>query len=155
MNDSPYPFHLTYTLLLFSKVFFWSWAYIHLPFKFLFIKGSYNFITNRVHQHVCTGCCTFSWSEMGDGVGGGGKKATLLKICFTYPTMIKLGSYTLPKEDQRNILLESHWHQYFSPEFSKFCSIKKYITFWVCKDCLDTYCYNFDDISKNGCSRPC
>ena len=112
MNDSPYPFHLTYTLLLFSKVFFWSWAYIHLPFKFLFIKGSYNFITNRVHQHVCTGCCTFSWSEMGSG-GRGGKKATLLKMCFTYPTMIKLGRYTLPKEDLKNILLESHWHQYF------------------------------------------
>ena len=41
-------------------------------------------------------------------VGGGGKKATLLKMCFTYPTMIKLGRYTLPKEDLKNILLESH-----------------------------------------------
>ena len=25
------------------------------------------------------------------------------KICLTYPTMMKLGSYTLPKEDPKNI----------------------------------------------------
>ena len=33
----------------------------------------------------------------------GDKKAPLPKICHTYPTMMKLGSYTLPKEDPKNI----------------------------------------------------
>ena len=36
--------------------------------------------------------------------GGGGQTDTpLLKICHTYPTMMKLGSYTLPKADPKNI----------------------------------------------------
>ena len=35
--------------------------------------------------------------------GEGPKKASLLKICHTYPTMMKLGSHTLPKEDPKNI----------------------------------------------------
>ena len=36
--------------------------------------------------------------------GWGGAKRTLLpKISHTYPTMMKLGSYTLPKEDPKNI----------------------------------------------------
>ena len=30
-------------------------------------------------------------------------KNDLPKICHTYPTMMKLGSYTLPKEDPKNI----------------------------------------------------
>ena len=34
----------------------------------------------------------------------GTKKAfSLPKICHTYPTMMRLGSYTLPKEDPKNI----------------------------------------------------
>ena len=33
----------------------------------------------------------------------GAKRPPLLKICHTYPTMMKLGSYTLPKEDPKNI----------------------------------------------------
>ena len=33
----------------------------------------------------------------------GGQKGPLSKICHTYPTMMKLGSYTLPKEDPKNI----------------------------------------------------
>ena len=39
------------------------------------------------------------------GWGGGGlgyKKLPLSKICHTYPTLMKLGSYTLPKEDPKN-----------------------------------------------------
>ena len=39
----------------------------------------------------------------GWGGGGGGKKVPLPKICHTYPTLMKLGSYTLPKEDPKNI----------------------------------------------------
>ena len=35
--------------------------------------------------------------------GWGGKKAPLPKICHTYPTIMKLGIYTLPKEDSGNI----------------------------------------------------
>ena len=33
----------------------------------------------------------------------GGQKVPLPKICHTYPTMMKLGSYTLPKEDPKDI----------------------------------------------------
>ena len=34
---------------------------------------------------------------------GGAIKAPFPKICDTYPTMMKPGSYTLPKEDPRNV----------------------------------------------------
>ena len=37
------------------------------------------------------------------GGGGGGKKLPLPKISYTHPTMMKLGSYTLPKKDPKNI----------------------------------------------------
>ena len=33
----------------------------------------------------------------------GGQKGPLSKICCAYPIMMKLGSYTLPKEDPKNI----------------------------------------------------
>ena len=36
------------------------------------------------------------------------KKAPLPKICYTHPTMMKLGSYNLPKEDPKNIWIT--WH---------------------------------------------
>ena len=35
--------------------------------------------------------------------GWGSQKGPLPKICHTYPTMIKLGSYTLPQKDPENI----------------------------------------------------
>ena len=35
--------------------------------------------------------------------GGGAKRSVLPKICHTNPTMMRLGSYTLPKEDPKNI----------------------------------------------------
>ena len=31
------------------------------------------------------------------------KRPPFPKICHTYPTVMKLGSYTLPKEDPKNI----------------------------------------------------
>ena len=34
---------------------------------------------------------------------GWGKGAPLSKICHIYPTMMKLDSYTLPKEDPKNL----------------------------------------------------
>ena len=48
-------------------------------------------LINPIHDGFFRGC-----SRM-----GGGKKAPLPKICHTYPTMMKLGSYTLPKEDPK------------------------------------------------------
>ena len=41
------------------------------------------------------------WEVMGGG--GGQKDPTLPKICHTYPTMMKLDSYTLPMDDAENI----------------------------------------------------
>ena len=35
--------------------------------------------------------------------GGGKKKPPLPKICHTFPAIVKLDSYTLPKEDPKNI----------------------------------------------------
>ena len=35
--------------------------------------------------------------------GGGGKKAPLPKIYHSYTTMMKLGSYALPKEDPKKL----------------------------------------------------
>ena len=75
-------------------------------------------------------------SRMARG-GGWGEKATLPKICHTYPTKIKLGSYTLPKEDPKNmwitrqtpwVLLRAapfHWN---SANFAKKMQIQ--IAFW-------------------------
>ena len=37
------------------------------------------------------------------GKGGGGQKVPLHKICHTYPTMMELGSYTLPEKGPKNI----------------------------------------------------
>ena len=37
------------------------------------------------------------------GCGAGAFLGGLPKICHTYPTTMKLGSYTLPKEDPKNI----------------------------------------------------
>ena len=36
------------------------------------------------------------------------KKTSLTKICHTYPAMMELGSYTLPKEDSKNISHVTH-----------------------------------------------
>ena len=37
----------------------------------------------------------------------GGKKA-LTKICYTYPTVMKLSSYTLAKKDPKNMWIVGH-----------------------------------------------
>ena len=49
---------------------------------------------NHIQEGLFQGC-----SRM----GGGQKGSPLPKICHTYPTVMKLGSYTLPKEDPKNI----------------------------------------------------
>ena len=61
------------------------------------------------------------------GLGG-----PLLKICHTYPIMMKLGIFIpyLKKIQKiyksRDTFFKFCWHQYFLPEISKFCYIKKY-----------------------------
>ena len=54
------------------------------------------------------------------------------KICHMYPTMMKLGSYTLLEKDKKYMNhvaypLSSADMSLFSPEISKFCLMKKYM----------------------------
>ena len=64
--------------------------------------------------------------------GGGQKDPPLSKICNTYPKMMKLDSYTLPKKDPKNTWITRHNHgvlltsAFLKPESSKSCYIKKY-----------------------------
>ena len=98
-----------------------------------------------------------------------------LKICHTYPTLMKLGT-VVPclKKIQKYInhvahLLSSADTSIFSPKISNFCYIRKYsyrlhfnewfldflTSFWVFKCCFDKYWRIFDDVSKIGYSRSC
>ena len=48
----------------------------------------------------------------------GGQKGPPSLRCHTYPTMMKISSYTLPEEDPKNIWITWHtlefcWHQHF------------------------------------------
>ena len=63
---------------------------------------------------------------------GRAQNGPLHKICYTYSSMVKLGT-VIPylKEIQkiyksRDTPLEFSWHQHFLPEINKFCYIKKY-----------------------------
>ena len=49
----------------------------------------------------------FRMGIFGAAYGWGGQKG-LHKICHTYPTMMKVGSYTLAKEDSKNVWIT--WH---------------------------------------------
>ena len=65
----------------------------------------------------------------------------------TYPTMMKLGSFTLPKEDpiifeSRDTTHEFCWHQHF------FTGNQEVNFFWVFKDCFNKHGYNSDDVRK-------
>ena len=53
---------------------------------------NYNF--NPIQDGVFLGCSRME---------GGTKRPSLPKICHTYPAMMKPGSYTLLKEDAKNI----------------------------------------------------
>ena len=66
------------------------------------------------------------------GWGGGGKKTPLPKICYTYPTLMKLVT-VIPHlkriqkiYESRDTLPEFCLHQHFSPEISKLRYVKKY-----------------------------
>ena len=98
----------------------------------------------------------------------------LPKICWTYPTMLKLGTVnTLANEDQkrygsRNTRLKFCWNQQFftgNQQILVYQKIQIYIPFrciisnssnfsWVFKDCFNKRGQNFDDVSKNGYLRP-
>ena len=96
-------------------------------------------------------CC--SWIE-------GIKKAALPKICLIYPTMMTLGSYTLPKKIQKYI--NHATHHLSSTGIRKFCYTKKYIIqiafkhiiaisfnfFWAFKGFIDKRGWNFDQVNK-------
>ena len=79
---------------------------------------------NPIQDGPFQGC---SW--MG---GRGCKKAPLLKICYTYPAIMKHGTVISYLQKIKKIYkshdthLELWWRQHFSLKFSKFCYIKKY-----------------------------
>ena len=52
-------------------------------------------------KHMCWSLFLVGYFDAGHGWRG--KKVPSLKICQTYSTMMKLGSYTLPKEDPKNM----------------------------------------------------
>ena len=72
--------------------------YIHVEFEF--VK---DWFINPIQDGPFQGCSRMR------GVGGiVGQKDPLSKMCYTYPKMMKLGSYTLAKEDPKNIQIM--WH---------------------------------------------
>ena len=104
--------------------------------------------------------------------GGGAKKPPLSKICHTYPTMMKPQTQlsTLPKEDPENICIT--WHKsivvltsaFFQEQSQLYQEIQIQVAFSylisnsfnfieVFKDCFSKHGYDFDHVSKNGCSR--
>ena len=109
------------------------------------------------------------------GLRKDGREAERLpKICHIYLTMMKL-SRVIPYlkkikkyMKKRDAPLDFCWHQHFLSEINKFCYIKKYryklhfdtqflillTFFWVFKDSFNKNVYNFDDVSKDGYSRP-
>ena len=88
----------SYTSSFSCKRFCEIYSLLILCFKLLFRKCvtyvAGRSIFNPIQDGHFRGC-----SRM----GGGGERSPLPKICHTYPTVMKLGSYTLPKEDHKNI----------------------------------------------------
>ena len=109
-------------------------------------------------------------SQMG---GVGGKKDPLPKFCHTHPTLMKLGTLIPYLKKIRKIYkwcdtpFEFCWHQQFCRnqlillhqeiqiQILFWCIISNHFNFfWVFKDFFNKDGYNFDDVSKNGYSRP-
>ena len=96
------------------------------------------------------------------------KKAPLPKICHKYPTMMKLGTLMPYLKKIQKTYKSSDSLYIFSPEIIKFCCSNKnrcrlyfdtlfliLLTFFESlKIFFNKYGYNFDDVSKNGLSRP-
>ena len=104
---------------------------------------------------------------------GGYQNNPIPKICHTDPTMTKLDTVILDlkkiqkKYESRDIPFISVCISIFSPENSNFCYIKKcryrlhfntgFLIYLICrlfKGCFNKRGWHFDDVSKDGCSRP-
>ena len=73
----------------------------------------------------------------------GAKNSSLPKICHIYPTMMKLGSYTLPRKEPKNILITGN------PRILLYQgTFNSFKLFRVFKDFFNKHDYNFDDVSK-------
>ena len=120
---------------------------------------------NPIQDGVFWGC-----SRMRGAKSGPPSPHPFSKICHTYPTMMKLGSYTLPKEVPKTIWIT--WHTigvlltsaFFYRKLANF-AISRNIPFRyiisnsfsfsrVFKDCFNKLGHNFDDVIKNGSPRP-
>ena len=63
-----------------------------------------NSVTYSFSDNFCYHYPYWGWAFLGLLTDGGERqKARVPKICPTYPIMMKLGSYTLAKEDPKNI----------------------------------------------------
>ena len=108
----------------------------------------------------------------GSAQGWAAIRSSLPKICHTYPTVLKLHSYTLPKDDPKTIWIT--WRipwvllsiSFFSSKISKICYVKKTVIdctwyiisksfklFRIFNNCLNKNGFNFDEINKNSYSR--
>ena len=103
------------------------------------------------------------------GWGGGSLKRPRPKIYHTYPTMMKLGSYTFAKEDPKNMWIT--WHtswvmltsaiSMFSLEFKEYKYRFHFGTYFLIllkffgflKIVLINMVCNLDDVTKNGNPR--
>ena len=105
---------------------------------------------------------------------GGVLFALLPKTCHTYPTIIKLDTVipylrkTKKVYKSRDTSLEFCWHLHFftrnqqiwlhqeiQVQIGFWYIIYNYFNFsWALKKFFNKHGYNFDDISKNGYSRP-
>ena len=94
-----------------TKISFYSLFKITI-FESFFILDKIFFWTIKWRSSGLANVLTlFRMGFLGSAHGWGrGQKVPLSKICHTSPTMMKLCSYTLPKEDQKNIWI---WHQHF------------------------------------------
>ena len=65
---------------------------------------SFNKVAMKVNTlTICLTLFRMGFFGAAHGCGGGAKRPSLHKICHTYLTMMEFGSYTLPKEDSKNI----------------------------------------------------
>ena len=102
-------------------------------------------------------------------IWGEKKGPPFLKLCRTYPTVMRLGTVIPYLKNIQKILklcdttLEFCWHQYFftgNQHFSLYQEILTQILFWylisnsfnffrIFKDCFNKHGYNFVDVSRN------
>ena len=89
---------------------------------------------------------------------GGPKRPHLPKLCHTYPTTMKLGSYTLPKKDPNNtwIMWRTAW-VLLTSAFIQWKSVNFVISRNTDIDCIlvhNFYFFSFSRVFKNFFSKP-